>query len=784
MGRGRRVCCLLNLGPPSCILPLIMASGTKRDTITKSAFQAMVEKACDGIFVLAGTRFIYVNPAFALMMGMHSREIEGRDLAEVMGPDAAAVLEQRCRSLMAGCEVRPRRVDLAVVSKDGRERVVSVSSSVITVGGSKATLHVAHDVTRRKVMEQGLEKTNRFLAGLIASSSDAIVVSDLKGQALIFNKAAQEITGYSAEEMLDHRTRITAFMVPGERDRIMAVLDGGTEDDPRWVVSEETKIIAKDGTVIPISLSVSYLYSDGKPVAAIGIFRDLRPLKEVENRLRESEKKYRMLVEKTADGIFVYQDHSFKYTNPAFRELLGYTEDELKTMGLKDIVRPELAELIEMRYDKRIRGEKVPDQYEIALRSKDGRWRAFEITPSVIEYEGRPATQNVIRDITEKREAQKALRASEARYRATVEHTGTAMMVIDEDYNIVFANRQMERLSGYTKDEIVGRMRWTQLVHPDDVERMKGYSRARRQGLHDVPSQYEFRFVDREKRVRDAFLTIGMIPGTSQSIVSIMDITQIKQMQRELEHARRMAALGEMSAHVAHEVRNPLQKIKTGVELLSSTLHLDERQRRQFEGVKEGVENLEKFVTQILDWTRSGEIKPRPHRISNIVDGIVFNMAEDLERRGIRVETDYDQDADSPEVDGIQMRQVFVNLLENAIDAMPSGGTIRVVTKRVRDDALAAEGDPLGDALEIRVEDTGPGIPEEERIKVFHPFYTKKAKGTGLGLALVKKVVDMHRGRVEARPAPGGGAAFVILVPYSQREAGSPPRDRAASRRP
>lgn len=741
----------------------------KAKKISKAIFQAMVEVAHDGIFVYQDHRFFYVNPAFERMLGYTAADLEGMSLADVMRREDARHLEQRHKEITDGEEVRPRRLDAVFVTRTGHERILSLSTSPIFLSGEPATLNIAHDITRRKGMEQSLESTNKFLAGLIASSSDAIVASDLKGKALIFNKAAEEITGYSAEDMLSHKSNIAEFMLPGERDRIMAILDQGTEENPRWVISEETKVYAKSGELIPISLSVSYLYSEGRPVAAISVFRDLRPMKAVENRLRESEQKYRMLVEKTADGIFVYQDHLFKYTNPAFRELLGYPESETARMGLKDIVRPELAHMIEARYDKRIRGERVPEQYEIALHSKDGLWRAFEITPSIIEYEGRPATQNVIRDITEKREAQKALRASEAKYRATVEHTGTAMMIIDEDYTITFANNQMERLSGYTKSEIIGKMRWTQVVHPDDVERMKAYSKARRQGALDVPSQYEFRFVDKSGRVRESFLTIGMIPGTMQSIVSIMDITDVKQMQRELEQSRKMALLGEMSAHVAHEVRNPLQKIKTGVELLSNSLALDGRQRRQLDGVKNGVDNLEKFVTQILEWTRSGEIRPKPHRISNIIDGLLFNMTDTFEQSGIKVQTAYDQEADTVEVDGIQLRQVFANIIENALDAMPGGGTLTITTRPVtRHTFPRGKGAYCADGTEIRIRDTGEGITGDELERIFQPFYTKKAKGTGLGLALVKKVIDMHNGEVEAARGVGQGAEIVIRLPREQ----------------
>lgn len=737
--------------------------------ISKAIFQAMVEVAHDGIFVYQGRRFLYVNPAFERMLGYTAEELEGMQFTDVMGADAARLMEQRFDSFARREDVRPRRLDVVFMTRTGHERIVSLSTSMISLSGEPATLNIAHDVTRRKGMEQSLESTNKFLAGLIASSSDAIVASDLKGRALIFNKAAEEITGFSAEDMLSHRTNIADFLVPGERERILAILDQGTEEHPRWVVSEETSVYSRGGAHIPISLSISYLYSEGRPVAAISVFRDLRPMKEVENRLRESEQKYRMLVEKTADGIFVYQDHQIRYSNPAFRELLGYTEDDIARMGLKDIVRPELARMIEARYDKRIRGEKVPEQYEIALRSKDDLWRAFEITPSVIEYEGRPATQNVIRDITEKREAQKALRASEAKYRATVEHTGTAMMILDEDYRVTFVNNQMEHLSGYSRDEIIGKMRWTEVVHPGDVERMKAYSRARRQGAPDVPSQYEFRFVGKDGKVRDSFLTIGMIPGTMLSIVSIIDVTGIKEMQRELEQVKKMAILGEMSAHVAHEVRNPLQKIKTGVELLSNSLVLDARQRRQLDGVKNGVDNLEKFVTQILEWTRSGELRPKPHRISNIIDGLLFNLADTLEERRVQVDAAYDQEADTVEVDGIQLRQVFVNILENALDAMHEGGTLTIRTRSIAGHVFSRPGEPFtADATEVILGDTGCGIAEEDLERIFQPFYTNKSKGTGLGLALVRKVIDMHRGEVEAASGVDHGARIVIRLPRGQ----------------
>jgi signal transduction histidine kinase len=245
-----------------------------------------------------------------------------------------------------------------------------------------------------------------------------------------------------------------------------------------------------------------------------------------------------------------------------------------------------------------------------------------------------------------------------------------------------------------------------------------------------------------------------------------MDITEIRQLQRELEQTRKMAILGEMSAHVAHEVRNPLQKIKTGVELLSNSLSVDERQRRQLDGVKHGVDNLEKFVTQILEWTRSGELRPRPHRISNIIDGLLFNLEDAFRPKEVKVQTFYDPNADIVVVDGIQLRQAFGNIIDNALDAMPHGGSLNISTALVPKHPFAAGKETvILDASEIRIKDTGSGIAKEDLERIFQPFFTKKAKGTGLGLALVRKVIDMHLGEIEASSTLGKGSEFIIRIP-------------------
>lgn len=480
-----------------------------------------------------------------------------------------------------------------------------------------------------------------FLMSLIDNSSDAIIATDIYGNVLIFNAAAEVLTGYSSKDLLGTKVSFRHFMGEGEQERILSILNKGSASNPMRLVGEETTLYTKDGLLIPISLSVSYIYRDEKPVATMNIFRDLRPIKSVQDRLRVSEEKYRMFVEKANDGLFVYQGHKFIYANPKLYELLGYKENELMAMGLKDIVHPELADFIEDRYDRRIRGEKVPEHYEISFKAHNGTWHDFEITPAVIEYEGEAATQNIIRDITER-----------------------------------------------------------------------------------------------------------------------------KRMERELAITRKMAILGEMSAHVAHEVRNPLQKIKTGLELFSYSATPDVRQKKILEGVYQGVDNLERFVTEVLEWSKSGKLKLKVYHVGNIIDGLVFNHENELNERNIRVEANYDAKAESIFADGIQLRQAIEDIIDNAFDAMPDGGCLSIATRLIKGHEFHYMGKTvISDAIEICIRDSGHGIPREDIRRIFQPFITTKKTGTGLGLSLVQKVVEAHGGIVFARNNSDKGASFSIILP-------------------
>jgi len=594
--------------------------------------------------------FCYVNPEFKRALGYQTSELLCLGLKDIVRAEMRDIIEQRYEKRIRG-EDMPQRYEVIFITKDSKERIFSLSPSVIKFNNKAATLNIARDITERVYIQQRLEASNRFVTSLINNSSDAIIATDMEGKILIFNDAAEKITGYKAEDLLDTRISIRDFMGPGEQKRVSALLNKGSAKAPSRIVGEETTLCALDGYLIPISLSVSYIYKDDNPVATVSIFRDLRPMREVEERLSESEQKYRILVE----------------------------------------------------------------------------------------------------------------------------HTGTAMMIFEDDYTISLANHQAELLTGYSRQEIENKMLWPDIVFEEDVERMRLYHKDRRQMDQSAPSEYEFRLVDKFGNIKDAFLTIGVIPGTRKSIASIMDITQRKRMEEELARTKKLAVLGEMSAHVAHEVRNPLQQIKTGVDLIFMSGKIDQRQKKILDAIKNGIENLESFVTRVLEWTKSGRVRLRRHSINNIINGLIFNYEDKFNAQDIRVDVNFTRDVDRITIDGIQLRQAIENIIDNAIDVMPSGGILKITTHYLprypfKGNTGYNEESFTADTLEIRIKDTGCGIPRKELGKVLQPFFTTKTKGTGLGLALVQKVVSIHHGEIEVKSDGKNGAEFVIRVPISREE--------------
>ncbi len=384
-------------------------------------------------------------------------------------------------------------------------------------------------ILHRRQAEELLKDSEKKYRLLVENLNEGIWVIDREGYTTFINPKMAQILGYSEKEMLGEH--LFSFMD-----------EEGVEDAKNYMerrkegIKEqlEFEFIRKNGERIHTVLETSPIYAeDGNYNGAIAGVVDITERKQMEKRLKESEERYRNLFNYSNYSIVIH-DLKGKIIDANQRSLkfTGYSKSELLSLNVADLAPPESIDAVNWALSKVSRDGYV--NFETNYLTKDGGVNTAEVSASVFESGGKTLVQTLVRDINDKKEYEQALKESEARYRATFEHTGTAMIVIEEDTTISMANKKLEQIWGYSKEEIEGKKSWTEFVHPEDMERMLGYHYARRRG-EDAPNKYEFKMVDREGNNKHIFITIDMIPGAKKSVASLLDITHFRRLNRLLK---------------------------------------------------------------------------------------------------------------------------------------------------------------------------------------------------------------------------------------------------------
>ncbi|MHC1743515.1 MAG: nitrogen regulation protein NR(II) [Syntrophobacteraceae bacterium] len=266
-------------------------------------------------------------------------------------------------------------------------------------------------------------------------------------------------------------------------------------------------------------------------------------------------------------------------------------------------------------------------------------------------------------------------------------------------------------------------------------------------------------------------IAISLISRRAERILRIR-ATERKKLEEQLQQTERLAALGEMIAGVSHEIRNPLGIIRSTAELLHGRIEND-RQKRLSSIIIEESSRLNDIVTEFLDFARPKVPRMAPCRLEDILERNLHAIEAQCQMHSVTVERLYETGDYTMEADSDLLYRAFINLFANALQAMPEGGTLRVRTVQRN----GINGEPR---IELRIRDSGKGIPEEVRKKIFNPFFTTRETGTGLGLAIVQSILDSHNGEIEARSRDGNGTVMIIRLPMKQPKEQEPIMEASA----
>ncbi len=489
--------------------------------------------------------------------------------------------------------------------------------------------------------------------------------------------------------------------------------------------------------------------------------------------LTESEMRYREIYNATSEAILLLdaETGTILDVNQTMLDMYGYTGEEALKLTVSDLslARPPYTQKEALQWIRRA-VEQCPQFFEWRARRKNGELFWVEVSMSSSEIGGQRRVLAVVRDITERRKAEEALRASEQRYRSLVDNIDLGVTLINRDHEIVMTNKAQGRFFRKDPEEFTGRKCYREFekrdhvcVHCPGLSAMETLHAAQVEtsGRRDDGSTFAVHI--------HAFPVIGPSGKAEGFIEVIEDITERKRLEEELQRSHRLESIGILAGGIAHDFNNLLTAILNNVYLTKNYIDRESKGFKSLEAAEKAGLRAVELTRQLLTFSRGGE----PVRQTTSIINVIKESAEFV-LRGSNVKCEYDiADGLWPvDADQGQMSQVIHNLILNADQAMPEGGVIRISAKNTMPD----EGDALplkkGRYVKIVIRDEGIGIAKEHFQKIFDPYFSTKETGRGLGLAIIYSIIRQHDGYISVESEMSAGTTFTIYIPASRKQIG------------
>lgn len=851
---------------------------------SEQMFRTVADFTCDWEYWLEpGGRFLYVSPSCEAITGYLPQEFlaDASLLNAIVHPDDRSRVAAHHREHVeeepgkahapsaAATELEPAPetvLEFRIITRGGEERWIEhVGQSVYDAAGHWLGRRASNrDITRRKRMEAEICQMNtelerrvlsrtrelqsfvdelwrrnqelqqmyeilHYYGLLIESVSDAIISFDLNFFIQSWNKAAEMMYGWRAEEAIG----ISFF------DLLRPQFLGTSREEVRrhffthgtW--EGEVLHYCRDGTAIYVFVRGSLLYdSEGRhPTGTVSVNHNITQRREAEQALQASEARFRTLVETAPVAIFIEQMQRgathLVYINPTAEKLLGYSLEELSQKYPCPAAHPDSFNLVNQRLQAYQQGTEIP-VYELKVVTKERQVRWLDVTTTRIDFEGQPSFLLVAIDRTEERQAREArqqayIRLEEVHLQLRHNHTllqtiinsiEDGLLLLDSSGMVLEANQAMSSLLGRPREELWLRS-WLHICRPD--RRNKGQADARSsfpglwvlQTLHDGKTRQQrehFTSPDGRQHVLDmrvypiVYEDRQHEPGSvvDRVVLHVVDVTEQVQLEMVMIENMRLSTSSKLVATVAHEVNTPLQTILTSLLLLRRA---SKEQRERFLNLaQEEIERIGTILEDLKDLYRvEPEGDPEQVNINTVVERVLQLAAGKMVKQHIHVRHNLAEGL--PPVRGHRgkLTQVFLNLVINAVDAMPRGGLLRIRTRtatsspangspppspaapaetkdecgndghahRATANTLIADREREMDfpGVIVEIADTGEGIDPDIQMHIFDPFFTTRESGSGLGLAVVRTIVAKHGGVVSVRSQPGEGSIFTVRLP-------------------
>jgi len=654
-------------------------------------------------------------------------------------------------------------------------------------GNIVGAIESLRDITEQKKAETEIRASEKRYRDIFENVSDFLYVHDLGGKLIETNLAFKEEYGYSNDDLASLTIK---DLIPDrfkyQYDEYMTRVSNNGRDEGMMHIK------TKDGSIRTIEYKNSLVFDERGIAASIrGSARDITEREQTEHALRESEERYRLLAENIRDVIWVLDlDLNYTYISPSVKRLRGYETQEVMKQRLEDILTPEsyrMAVDIFLHELEQERSGKAHDEFwsrtfDLEMIRKDGSIVWTEATANFM-YDKKGGVSHIIgvtRDITERKQAKKALKQSDERFRKMADSSPIVFWMVSPDRkSVIYASPAYEKIFGHTCESLYKKPSlWFEVLHRDDREYVLHLSCDQ----HDLDCEY--RIIRPDGCVRWIHERTSPIYDENDEVIILSgimeDITDHKKAEEEkkifearLNRAQKMEAIGTLAGGIAHDFNNILSAIIGYTELSLDNIHDTSMLHANLEEVLKAGDRAKDLVGQILTFSRQVDIERRPVRIHLIVKEVLKLLRSSIPST-IKIIQKIDPASGSALANPTQIHQVIMNLCTNAYQAMvDKGGELRVsLTPEYIDSRFRTSHQNLaeGTYIKLSVNDTGCGIDSTIIERIFDPFFTTKdkTKGTGLGLATVHGIVMELGGDITVSSIPQKGSCFDVYLPRQE----------------
>jgi PAS domain S-box-containing protein len=733
---------------------------------SEEKYRELTESISDVFFAMdKDLRYTYWNKASEKLTGIPSKDAIGKSLTEIFPNVNGTRIEQFYQEVLRTKQPQSFLNNYEV----GDKEFVFEISAYPTMAGLSVFVK---DITERKQAEENLEKEQQELDCIVDSSPIIIFYKDKEGKFIRVNKTFAEALKIPKEKFLGKTVFdfYSAKIAQGMTNDDLEVLKSGrpklgiieqykSASGMRWVQTDKVPIFDKNGI----------------PVGLVGFAQDITEQKKAEEKLRKSEKSWSDSFNSLEDVmIIIGKDYTIEKMNDSGLKLLGKTREEITGKKCYQVIHGLDAPCEVCSFKRTLKTGKMEsvDRY-IELFDK-----YFSIKSSSISNERGEIVgfADLMRDISERKKMEATIKQERDMLESVTENIGAGFINISKDYRVLWANEFIRRYKG----DVEGKLCYATLNTLDHICPDCGVKKVFEDGV--TLDTHEYNSTDIKGNDYWVELIATPIKDKDGNVIAALelavDITKKKRMQRELAEysqkleqlvakrteeleqtqakllkTERLAVIGELAAIIGHDLRNPLTGIKGATYYLKNKYgaEMDVKGKEMLETVDSAIDYSNKIINDLIDYSRDLTLE-----LVNTTPKLLLKNALSLIEVPERIKIiDATQDKPNIKADTGNMSKVFVNIITNAIDAMPETGTLTVTSKAVKGN------------VEIAFKDTGTGMPKETLSNIWSPLFTTKAKGMGFGLPVCKRIVEAHGGKISVESTLGKGTTVTITIPVN-----------------